>query len=154
MTKETHERLSLDPSGTTWAMLCARVILGLMVLMPGYYKVFTLGPRGHAEQFFLSGFEDSWIPTFLLLALGVTVPFVELLAGLLLVSGFQTRLGLLMEGFLLMMVTYGHFLRVPLFDMTVHIFPRLTLLLFVLVMPRTSDLISVDHWLSRRRNAE
>ena len=51
----------------------------------------------------------------------------------------------------MLIVTYGHLLKEPLYDMTSHIFPRLLLLIFVLMIPRDRDVLTVDHWLARRQ---
>ncbi len=41
---------SLDRS---WALLFARLVLGLIFFMAGVYKVFQLGPLEHARKYFL-----------------------------------------------------------------------------------------------------
>jgi len=37
----------------SWALLFARLVLGLIFLMAGVYKVFQLGPLEHARKYFL-----------------------------------------------------------------------------------------------------
>ena len=54
-----------------------RWILGLLFLMAGYWKVFVLTPASHAQQFFVEGFSDTWIPTWLLQVFGYSIPFLE-----------------------------------------------------------------------------
>ena len=133
-----------NTSEAAWANLFARGILGLLFFMTGWFKVFTLGPLGHARQFFISDFSESWIPLWLLWALGATIPFVELGGGLLLLVGFQVRRVLVVMGILLLAVTYGHLLKQPFFDITVHILPRTVLLLVLLLLPAESDRWSLD----------
>lgn len=130
--------------GWCWAIFFARWVLGLIFLMAGWWKVFELGPIGHAERYFTVAFADSWIPGWLLWTLGVTIPFLELAAGALLCVGFRVREALVALGGLLVVVTYGHLLLEPLFSTTGHIFPRLVLLLFLLVAPRSADRWSLD----------
>jgi cytochrome c oxidase subunit IV len=48
-------------------------------------------------------------------------------------------------GFVLVIVTFGHLLKEPLYPFHEHVIPRLALLLFVLVMPRESDQLSLDY---------
>jgi len=48
-----------------WAVFFARVILGLIFGMAGYWKCFVLTPTGHAVKYFLP-FADTWIPIWLL----------------------------------------------------------------------------------------
>ena len=138
-------------SGMGWAIFFVRWVLGLIFGMAGFWKVFTLGPVGHAQRFFLSGFSDSWIPVWLLWTLGVTIPFVELIAGFLVCAGLWLRPALVALGGVLVLVSYGHLLQEPLYDTTHHIFPRLVLLVFVLVAPRGEDLLSLDHLRFLRR---
>ena len=46
-----------------WALLFVRVLLGLIFFMAGVWKVFDLGPIEHARQFFISGYADSFLPS-------------------------------------------------------------------------------------------
>lgn len=133
-----------------WAVFFARWVLGLIFVMAGWWKVFELTPAGHVERYFTGQFADTWIPTWLLWAIGAAIPFVELLAGALLCLGFRVREALLALGGVLVIVTYGHLLLEPLFSITGHIFPRLALLLFLLAVPRGDDRLSLDAWLAGR----
>lgn len=144
------ERSWPHTSQAAWASLFARGILGLLFFMAGWFKVFTLGPVGHAQRFFIQDFADSWISLWLLWSLGVSIPFVELAGGALLLVGFQVRRALIALGFLLLTVTYGHLLLQPLFDITVHILPRAILLLFLLLLPAGSDRWSIDGLIQRK----
>lgn len=133
------------------ANFIVRWILGLLFLMAGYWKVFVLTPGEHARKFFVEGFADSWIPEWLLNLLGLSIPVLELVAGLLLCIGLRTRAALIFVGLLLIVTTYGHALQQPLFDIAGHTFTRLALIIFLLLAPAGSDSFSVDHWLSSRR---
>ncbi len=132
--------------------LIVRWILGLLFLMAGYWKVFVLTPAGHAQQYFVEGFSDSWIPTWLLQILGYSIPFLELAAGLLICIGFRTREALIAVGLLLILTTYGHSLQQPLFDIDGHTFTRLALIVFLLLAPLGSDRYSIDQLLLARKN--
>lgn len=61
-----------------FASFFSRLSLGVFVGMIGIQKVFVIGASNHAQKFFVEGFEGHWIPEWLLLALGYSVPFVEL----------------------------------------------------------------------------
>ncbi len=132
------------------AILFTRGILGLLFFMAGWYKVFDLGAVQHAEHFFIAGYRDTWIPLWLLWGLGTVVPYLELAAGGLLLVGWRVREVLWILAGILLMVTYGHLLKEPLFDITSHIFPRSVFLIALLIMPRAADRWSVDAWLHRR----
>lgn len=134
---------------TAWAILIARLVLGLIFGMAGWWKVFTLTPAGHARRYFTEPYADTWIPGWLLWALGLSIPFVELVAGGLVFVGLFVTPALLALGAVLVIVTYGHLLKDSLFEFHRHVIPRLALLLFLLVMPRAQDVLSLDHLLRR-----
>jgi thiosulfate dehydrogenase [quinone] large subunit len=139
--------------GRSWAILFARLVLGLIFFMAGFWKVFQLGPLEHVRRYFLP-FAETFLPVWSLWATGVIIPVIELLAGGLVLLGLRTREGLVLLGFVLAIVTFGHLLQEPLYQFHTHVIPRLGLLLFVLVMPREDDRFSVDYllmeWRKRR----
>jgi uncharacterized membrane protein YphA (DoxX/SURF4 family) len=131
-----------------WAILFARLVLGLIFFMAGVMKVFQLGPLEHARKYFLP-FSDTFLPIWSLWAVGVTIPFIELISGALVLLGLRTRDALIALGMVLVIVTFGHLLHDPLFDFSGHVIPRLALLLFVLCLPREDDRFSLDCFLKR-----
>ncbi|HYJ07342.1 MAG TPA: DoxX family protein [Chthoniobacterales bacterium] len=133
-----------------WALLFARLVLGLIFFMAGVGKVFQLGPVEHARKYFLP-FSDTFLPVWSLWFVGVTIPLIELVAGALLILGLRIRDALIALGFVLVIVTFGHLLREPLFNFSGHVIPRLALLLFLLWCPRELDRYSIDRALSRLR---
>jgi len=130
-----------------WAIFFARVILGLIFGMAGWGKLFQMGAVGHAHRYFVDPYATTWIPTWLLWTLGLSIPYVEFTAGWLVVLGFLTRPALIALGVILVLVTYGHLLKDFLYEFHTHVIPRLALLVFVLVMPRADDVLSIDHLL-------
>jgi len=135
-----------------WALLFARLVLGLIFFMAGVWKVFRLGPLQHARKYFLP-FADTFLPIWSLWAAGVVIPFIELIAGGLVIIGLRTREALVALGFVLAIVTFGHLLREPLYEFHTHVIPRLALLLFVLMIPREDDRFSLDHLITNRRRS-
>ena len=134
-----------------WAAFIARWMLGLIFLMAGWFKVFEMGAVQHAQTLFVEGYQDSWIPEWLLWATGFVIPFIELLAGALLLVGWRVREVLVVLGGLLLLVTYGHLLKEPFYDITTHIFPRVVFLLVLFVLPREADRWTLDAFLLRRK---
>ena len=132
-----------------WAILFARLILGLIFFMAGVMKVFQLGPLNHARKYFLP-FADTFLPVWSLWAMGVIIPFVELIAGALVILGLRVREALVALGFVLAVVTFGHLLKEPLYEFHTHVIPRLALLLFVLLLPRADDRFSLDYLIAKR----
>jgi len=141
---------SRQASGRAWALFFAREILGLIFFMAGVYKVFDLGPLGHARKYFLP-YADTFLPVWSLWATGVVVPFVELLGGALLILGWRIRAALIALGGVLVLVTFGHLLKAPLYAFHEHVIPRLGLLLFVLLLPPEDDAFSLDALFRTRR---
>jgi len=146
-----------DKTGRSWAILFARLVLGLIFFMAGTWKVFQLGPLEHARKYFLP-FSDTFLPVWSLWAMGVIIPFIELLAGALVILGLRTRGALISLGGVLVVVTFGHLLKEPLYEFHTHVIPRLALLLFVLLLPREADKYSIDHllrsWRTKRGTAD
>jgi len=132
------------------ATFICRWILGLLFTMAGWWKVFDLGATEHARRFFVEGYADSWIPAWLLWALGVFIPYLELGAGIMVLLGLKLRIVLPALGFLLIVTTYGHALQQPLFDIDGHTFTRLALIVFLLYAGWAADKSTVDYWLDRR----
>jgi len=136
----------------SWALLFARLVLGLIFFMAGVYKVFQLGPLEHARKYFLP-YADTFLPIWSLWATGVVIPFVELVAGGLVVLGLRTREALVSLGFVLVIVTFGHLLKEPLYEFHTHVIPRLALLLFIFLLPREDDRLSIDYLLKRSKSS-
>ena len=139
-------------SGLSWAVFFARGVLGLIFFMAGVYKVFQQGPAGHVRQWFLP-YSDTFLPVWSLWAVGYTIPFVELIGGGLVLIGWRKRPALIGLGCVLLIVTFGHLLKEPLYAFHEHVIPRLVLLVFVLAAPPEVDTLSVDSFLVRRRAA-
>jgi len=135
----------------SWALLFARLVLGLIFFMAGVYKVFHLGPLEHARKYFLP-YADTFLPVWSLWATGVVIPFVELIAGGLVILGLRTREALVALGAVLAIVTFGHLLKEPLYEFHTHVIPRLALLLFIFLLPRADDRLSLDYLLKRSKN--
>jgi uncharacterized membrane protein YphA (DoxX/SURF4 family) len=144
-------RFLMSHANRAWALLFARLVLGLIFFMAGVMKVFQLGPVEHARRYFLP-FSDTFLPIWSLWTVGVIIPFIELIAGALVILGFRTRDALIALGCVLVVVTFGHLLHDALFNLSGHVIPRLALLLFVLWCPREDDRFSLDQvWRRQRR---
>lgn len=142
----------ISKQDTIWqafAYLFVRLVLGLIFFMAGIFKVFELGPMGHAERFFLP-YQDTFLPVWSLWVVGVSIPIIELLAGALLIIGWLVRWAAVSLGIVLVIVTFGHLLKEPLFAFYAHVIPRLALVLIVLMLPAAMDRFSFDNWLKNR----
>ncbi|MEE8527538.1 MAG: DoxX family membrane protein [Gammaproteobacteria bacterium] len=139
-----------------WSManILARWTLGIVFLMAGFWKVFEFTAIEHARQYFVEAYAETWIPAWLLWVLGLAIPYLEFLAGMLLIAGLRVRNTVSVLGVLLLITTYGHLLKQPLFDIDGHTFTRLALVLFLLIAPNRNDILSVDYWIGRKVKSE
>ncbi len=135
---------SAGPFLLPWAIFLARVHLGLMFFMPGVWRVFRIGPLEHARRFFVEPYAETFLPEWTLWVAGTTIPFLELLAGALLLIGLWRRSALIALGLELAVITFGHLLAEPLFAFHSHVLPRLVLLLFLMVVPLAQDRWALD----------
>lgn len=143
------------PSDRAWALFFCRTILGLIFFMAGVYKCFDMTPAGHARHFFVEPYADTFLPAWSLWLTGTVIPVVELVGGALVLVGFKTRAALLSLGGVLVIVTFGHLLKEPLYQFHTHVIPRLALLVVVLLLPAEEDAISLEGVLrSRARKVE
>ena len=113
------------------ALFTLRWIVGLIFLMAGYGKVFTWGVSNVYKSSFAS-FQDTFLPDFILQFTAYYTSYVELIAGLLLIIGFKRDYALYSLATVLIIVTYGHGLQSPIWDVKDVIFravPLATLLL-------------------------
>lgn len=114
-----------------------RVILGLIFLMAGYGKIFTWGMDNVYNSSFAS-FDKTFLPEFLLKFTAYYTSYIELLAGLLLIVGFKRDYALYALASVLVIVTYGHGLQSPIWDVKDVIF-RIILLGTLLIVPAEWD---------------
>src|SRR5215468_9802976 len=135
-----------------WALLFARGVLGFIFFMAGEWKVFQLGALEHARRLFIVPYAETFLPRPLLWASGTAIPFVELVAGALVIVGWRTREALIALGAVLVIVTFGHLLLEPLYEFHTHVIPRLALLLFVFMLPRQDDRFSLDYFIASHRS--
>lgn len=134
-----------------FASFFSRLSLGIFVGMIGVQKVFVIGASNHAQNFFINGFKDHWIPEWLLLLLGYSIPYVELICGVLIFIGFWVRLNTVIIGFLLLIVAYGHMLQDAFYDPTSHWLPRFMLMIAVLLLYNSQDKWSLEHLIRKHK---
>lgn len=139
----THPGKILNRSIGTFIM---RALLGIIFLMQGYGKVFTWGMKG-----VYGGFEpyEEQLPTFLVKFAAYYTSYVELIGGLLLVLGLFRNYALYALGLVLLIVSFGHGLSSPIWDLS-HVFPRAVLLIGLLYVPQEWDKWHLDGLLFKK----
>ncbi len=145
MRKLNFDRIAL-------ALFFVRWILGLAFMMEGFHKVFDTGAVEFAREVFVGDYQDTWIPVWFLWILGFMFPFLELIAGGLMCLGFRVKECLSVLGLILVIVTYGHLLKEPFFDisgLSGLIFCLLVLVVFILMVPHEKDGLSLDAFMRK-----
>lgn len=125
------------------AFLLARVALGILFFMQGYDKVFGLGLQ-RTEQGIEAAMRGTRLPVSLIKIISVITSIVELGGGVLLIAGFLIYPALVLLGLDLLLVVFAMSLREPLWNMR-DVWPRLVLLLALLLLPAAFDRFSLDH---------
>lgn len=133
-------------SNKTIAVLTARLLLGFIFLMQGYGKVFTIGLDKVYNGFFKETYKDL-LPDFITLGTAYFTSYVELIAGFMLVIGFKKNIAYVLLATVLVMVTFGHGLAQPIWDLSNVMF-RAMLLIFLLMVPQSLDKFSLDGFIN------
>lgn len=128
--------------------LIMRSLLGIIFLMQGYGKVFTWGMEGVYGSF--APYEEK-LPTFLVKFAAYYTSFAELIGGLLLVLGLFRNYTLYALGLVLLVVSFGHGLSAPIWDLS-HVFPRAVLLIALLLVPQEWDKWHLDGLIWKKKS--
>jgi uncharacterized membrane protein YphA (DoxX/SURF4 family) len=125
------------------AAFIARVFLGFLFFLQGYDKVFRIGVKQVIETIH-TPLSAKGIPAIFSKTGAYFTSYVELICGALLIIGFVKYYCLYLLGFDLLFAAIAFGIVEPVWDMK-HIFPRLVLLIFLLIIPSQWDVISVDY---------
>lgn len=133
-------------------VLLIRWILGLIFLMQGFGKVFNWGVENiYSSDFFLGTYKDI-LPELLLKITAYYTSYIELIGGLLLLLGLKINYSLYALASVLIIVTFGHGLVEPVWDLS-HVMYRTILLASLLLLPKDWDTFSIDNFLTKRRSS-
>ncbi|CAA0148649.1 DoxX family membrane protein [Tenacibaculum maritimum] len=125
------------------AVTIIRLILGFIFFFQGFGKVFKFGLYNVYTNFFLASYREI-LPDFLLLFTAYYTSIIELVAGFLLIIGFKRDMALYALASVLVIVTIGHGLKEPVWDLS-HVMYRTILLVSLLLLPTELDFFSIDN---------
>lgn len=125
------------------AVLVARVFLGLLFFFQGYDKVFRVKVK-NVIGIIHTPLAEKGLPEFISVLGAYYTSYVELICGATLIIGFAKYWSMYLLGFDLLFAAVAFTWVEPLWDMK-HIFPRLALLVFLLIAPSEWDVISIDY---------
>ena len=132
----------------SFALFFLRTLLGLLFFMQGFGKVFKYGVEGVYQSAFQS-FEAGILPKWLLWSTAYFTSYVELIAGLLLILGLFRKEALYLLALVLLIVSFGHGLQQPIWDLS-HVMPRSILLVSLLLLPSNWDYWHLDRILRKK----
>lgn len=118
-------------------LFIVRMLLGLIFLMQGYGKVFSWGMDNVYSGSFMV-YESTFLPKFILYFAAYFTSYVELIGGFLLVIGLFRNFALYALGAVLLIVSFGHGLSTPIWDLS-HVFFRAVFLTVLLLLPEEWD---------------
>jgi len=121
----------------------ARVVLGMLLLMQGFDKVFRIKIKGVADTYIME-VPSTPFPRFMVYLVSFYTSYVEFLGGLILILGLFTYPALYFIALDLAIACLGMSSREPLWDMK-YVWPRLALLIFLLAIPAEWNQWSLDY---------
>ena len=127
------------------ALLLVRLILGILFLFQGYDKIFRIGIAGVAEAASTPATEKILGKGFFRILIFVS-SWIELLAGFMLITGFHRNEALLLLGGDMLGTALIFSMIKPMWDMQFY-FPRLILLVILMIAPEAWDMFCIDHLL-------
>lgn len=131
-------------------VLIIRLLLGVIILMQGFGKVFTWGVENVYQMPFFQATYKDYLPDFIILITAYYTSYVELIAGVLLIIGLKRDFALYTMASVLIIVTFGHGLSKPIFDLS-HIMYRAVLLISLLILPKEWDQFSIDYFIQKKK---
>ena len=122
-----------------------RALLGIIFLMQGYGKIFTFTVPKVYDMFF-KDFETTFLPKWLIWFTAYYTSYVEMICGFLLIIGLFRKYALYLLCIDLLMVSFGHGLMEPIWDLQ-HVMPRAILLITILLAPCEWDKWNADRFI-------
>jgi putative oxidoreductase len=129
-------------------MFFIRALLGIIFFMQGYGKIFTIGVGKVYDRFF-KDFENTFLPKWLILSTAYYTSYVEMICGFLLIIGLFRKYAMYLLAVDLLIVSFGHGLMEPIWDLS-HVIPRAILLATLFLLPAEWDKWNVDLMIKKR----
>ena len=125
------------------AVFVARIFLGLLFFFQGYDAVFRIKVGGVIETI-KQPLMNKGVPKFFIRAGAYFTSYAELICGTFLLIGFVKYYSLYFLGIDLLFAAFAFGIIKPMWDMQ-FVFPRLVLLIFLLIVPTEWDVLSIDY---------
>jgi uncharacterized membrane protein YphA (DoxX/SURF4 family) len=131
-----------DKTSRAAGMLFTRTLLGIIFIMQGYGKIFIYTIPKVYNMFF-KDFEATFLPKWLIWGTAYYTSYAELICGFLLILGLFRKYALYFLGIDLLIVSFGHGIMEPIWDLQ-HVIPRAILLITLLLVPQQWDQWNAD----------
>lgn len=130
------------------AVLLARIFIGLLFFFQGYDAIFRIGIKKVIEAY-IYDFKEKGIPRILTVMGAWFTSYVELIGGLLIMFGLFEYYVLYLLGINIIVASLAFSINTSVWD-TRHVFPRLILIIFLLIVPPSWDPYTLDNLLFNR----
>jgi uncharacterized membrane protein YphA (DoxX/SURF4 family) len=124
------------------AVFIARIFLGFLFLFQGYDVIFNIKIKNVIATY-QSSFQNKGIPGFLTVLGAWFTSYTELVCGFFLILGCFEYISLYLLGINLIIASIAFGINAAMWDMR-YIFPRLILLLFLLIAPDSWNIWALD----------
>ncbi|MDO8998629.1 MAG: DoxX family protein [Bacteroidota bacterium] len=124
------------------AIFIARVFLGILFFFQGYDAIFNIKISNVIETY-QNTFTNVRMPRFLIVLATWFTSYTELICGFLLIIGLFEYVALFLLGLNLIIAAIGFGINTAMWD-SKYVFPRLVLILLLLIVPETWDAWSLD----------
>jgi uncharacterized membrane protein YphA (DoxX/SURF4 family) len=125
-----------------------RTLLGIIFLMQGYGKIFTIGV-GRVYEMFFKPFETTFLPKWIIISTAYYTSYIEMIGGFLLIIGLFRKYTLYLLAIDLLIVSFGHGLMEPVWDLS-HVMPRAILLTALMLLPAGWDKWNTDSFTRKK----
>jgi putative oxidoreductase len=132
----------------TAGLFFIRVLLGIIFLMQGFGKIFTIGV-GHVYELFFKNFESTFLPKWIIVSSAYYTSYIEMIGGFLLIVGLFRKYTLYLLAADLLIVSFGHGLMEPIWDLS-HVMPRALLLATLFLLPIAWDKWNLDSLINKK----
>jgi len=122
-----------------------RLFTGILFFFQGYDKIFKVKISGVVTNF-LEDAEHVHIHKPLVTAISYCTSYIELIGGFFLIIGLFTNYALFALGLDLVLVCFAFSIIRPMWNMQ-HVFPRLLLVIILLLLPSEYTKIGLDYFL-------
>ena len=124
------------------AVFIARVFLGILFFFQGYDAIFNIKIKNVVESYEAT-FINRKMPRFLIVLATWFTSYTEFICGFLLIIGLFEYAALFLLGINLIVAAIGFGMNTPMWD-SKYVFPRLVLVLLLLLVPDAWDAWSLD----------